>query len=186
VRRRVAFVSVLSGAVFAIVPVSAELPAFALPAYGWFLSVTVVFVISDLDHRRIPNRITYPAIVGGVGLLGLTELVAPNSGSVVRGLVAGAVAFGVFLLLGILARGGLGMGDVKLMALVGLFLGYRGWDVLLLGVVFGALAGGFPAIVLLLTRRAGRKDELPYGPPLILGAWVALAAGERFLTWYLG
>ncbi len=179
-------VSAALGVVLAAVPALGGVAPASLPAYWWFLAATMVFVITDLDHRRIPNRITYPAVVGGVVLLGVAVMVDPGSGSWPRGLVAGLVTFGTFFLLGVAARGGLGMGDVKLMGLVGLFLGFRGWDVLFLGVVFGALAGGIPALVLLLTRRAGRRDELAYGPPLILGAWTALAVGERFLVWYLG
>ncbi len=183
---RVAVTSLLTGIVVAGVPFAADLPLAALPAYVWFLLLTAALVLTDLDHRRIPNRLTYPGSAVGAVLLVGARIFGPSSGSLLRAAAGAAVTFGVFLLVGIVARGGLGMGDVKLMGVVGMYLGYLGWDLVVVAVAFGALVGGIPAIVLLATRRAGRKDELAYGPALILGAWAALAVGRRFLAWYLG
>ena len=167
------------------IPLLGGLSLAVLPAYAWFLGLTVALVLTDLDHRRIPNRLSYPGAAVGAVLLVLARVLAPSSGSLLRAGAAAAVTFGGFLLVGIAARGGLGLGDVKLMGLVGMYLGYLGWDLVIVAVAFGALFGGVPAIVLLVARRVGRKDELAYGPALILGAWAALAVGRQFLTWYL-
>ena len=70
---------------------------------------------------------------------------------------------------------GLGFGDVKLLGLLGLVLGWFGWGVLLAGVFLGLLTGGLVSLVLLVTRRAGWRTALPFGPPLLVGAVLALA-----------
>ncbi len=82
-----------------------------------------------------------------------------------------AVAGGIFLLLAILGRDALGLGDVKLAAAIGALAGF---PVALVGLFVGIMAGGVAALFLLLTRRAGRKDTMAYGPYLALGAWLVL------------
>jgi leader peptidase (prepilin peptidase)/N-methyltransferase len=72
---------------------------------------------------------------------------------------------------------GLGLGDVKLLGLLGLVLGWAGWGVLLAGVFLGLVAGAVVSMFLLVTRRAGWRTALPFGPPLLAGAVLALALG---------
>lgn len=98
-----------------------------------------------------------------------------------RALVAAIGYFAVLLLVAIVTRGGFGMGDVKLAVLLGLFMGFWGWPVLAAGLFYTGLIGGIPALVLIATRRAGRGDELPYGPAMILGSWAALVFGGGLL-----
>jgi len=78
------------------------------------------------------------------------------------------------------------MGDVKLAFLLGVFAAYRSWGSLVVAVFGGFVLGGLAAIVLLVARRAGRRDLIPFGPALVVGAWVAIAAGEPIVSWYLG
>ena len=77
----------------------------------------------------------------------------------------------------------MGGGDMKLGAMLGAFLG---WKLALVGILVAVLAGGVLAIVVLLTRRKGRKDAIPFGPFLALGGVVSLFWGEALLAWYLG
>jgi prepilin signal peptidase PulO-like enzyme (type II secretory pathway) len=92
-------------------------------------------------------------------------------GNLVNALLGGAVGFGVFLLLAIVGRGALGMGDVKLAGVIGLMTGYP--DVLW-ALIIGALVGAGAAIVLLISRKATRKTAIAYAPYLAFGAFVVL------------
>lgn len=160
--------------------------SWVLVAYLWFGGVTVALFLTDLDHKRIPNRILYPATVVAVVLLAAGAVLDGESASLWRALAAGAVYFGILLAIAILARGGFGMGDVKLAFLLGMFTGYASWDALGVGVVGGFVIGGLISVVLLILRRAGRKDAIPFGPAMILGAYVAIVWGDAIGEWYLG
>jgi leader peptidase (prepilin peptidase)/N-methyltransferase len=101
---------------------------------------------------------------------------------VLAAVAAGAAA----LLLALVApSGGLGLGDVKLLAVLGLFLGWLGWGVLVLGVAFGFVLGALVAVGMLASRRAGLRDHLAFGPWLIAGALVAVVAAPGLLDAYL-
>ena len=127
----------------------------------------------DLLTRRIPNLVVLPAAVAAIVLR-----VAFDRGALLECLLAGAIAFAVFLVFALLVRGGLGMGDVKLAGLIGLLLGSDALYALMLGVIVGGLAAAA-----LLAARRGRKSTYAYGPYLALGAslLVLLAAVPRLL-----
>ncbi len=160
--------------------------SWVLPAYLLFGATTMVLVLTDLDHKRIPNRILYPATATAVVLLTAGAAADGTLPDVPRALAGGGIYFGLLLLVALLARGGFGMGDVKLAFLLGTFLAFRSWETLWAGVFLAFLIGGGVSLLLLITRRKGRKDAIPFGPPLILGAWVALAWGDALVSWYLG
>ena len=96
-------------------------------------------------------------------------------GPLLRGLAAAAATFTVAALAAALVPEGLGFGDVKLLGLLGLLLGWAGWGVLLAGIFLGLLTGALVSIALLATRRAGWRTAIPFGPPLLTGAALALA-----------
>lgn len=160
--------------------------SWVLPAYLWFAALTLVLSVVDIDHKRLPNRILYPGTVVGVLLLGAGAAAEGDLTSFYRGLFGGAAYFGLLLLVALLARGGFGMGDVKLVFVLGVFSAFRSWEAL--GVaVFGAFVlGGFASILLLLLTKANRKDAIPFGPWLVLGSWIAVAFGDPIGDWYLG
>jgi len=95
--------------------------------------------------------------------------------ALLRAVIAAAAAFGLAALLAATIPEGLGFGDVKLLALLGLVLGWIGWGVLLAGVFLGLLTGALVSLVLLATRRAALRTPVPFGPPLLTGAVIALA-----------
>ena len=158
----------------------------ALPAFWWFAAVGIVLVLTDLDHRRIPNRILLPAIAVGTALLGLAAVVEGDLYAFRRAVAGGAGYFGFLLIIALVSRGGFGFGDVKLAFLLGEFLAFVSWRVLLVGVFAAFVLGGVVAFGLLVGRRVGRKDAIPFGPALIGGAFLAVSAGERIADWYTG
>ena len=146
----------------------------AAAGFAWAAAAAVVLAVVDLVSHRLPDRVTYPALaVSAVALLA-DAAVLGSWPALVRGVLAGAAAFAVAALLAALVPAGLGFGDVKLLALLGLLLGWVGWGVLLAGVFLGLLAGAVVSGVLLATRRAGWRTAIPFGPPLLAGAVLAL------------
>lgn len=121
----------------------------------------------DFQVRRLPNPLVLTLLGWAV-----VQSFWLGSPTLVMAAVGMAVAGGIFLLLAILGRGALGLGDVKLAAAIGALAGY---PVALVSLFVGIMAGGVAALFLLLTRRAGRKDTMAYGPYLALGAWLVLA-----------
>lgn len=160
--------------------------SWVLPAYLWFAAVTFVLILTDLDHKRIPNAILYPGTIVAVALLGIGGAVEGDLPAVWRGLAGGAGYFALLLVVALVARGGFGFGDVKLAFLLGIFTAHRSWEALGVGVFAAFVIGGLVSIALLIAGRAGRKDAIPFGPSLVAGAYVAIAWGDAIADWYLG
>ena len=147
------------------------------------LSVTLVLVLVpaaliDLEHRIIPNRLT---AAGALLALGLGIALDP-SGEPGR-LIAGAAAGGFLLAAALAYPGGMGMGDVKLAGVMGLFLGAAVAPALLIALLAGVLLG--VAILARKGARAGRKTAVPFGPFLALGGVAAIFAGEPIVHLYV-
>jgi leader peptidase (prepilin peptidase)/N-methyltransferase len=138
----------------------------------------VPMALVDLDNRIIPNALTGPAAVAAVAL----GLVLDPGGEVER-LAAGALAGGFFLAAALARPGGMGMGDVKLAGVLGLFLGAPVAVALLVALVAGVLASA--VIVARKGVAAGRRTAVPFGPFLALGGVAAVLAGQPLLHWYL-
>jgi len=144
------------------------------------LLVTGLIVITgiDLDHQLIPDVISLPGIA--VGLVASAATGRPGWLDSLIGILLGG---GIFLLIIVASRGGMGGGDMKMGAMLGAFLG---WQMALVAILVAILAGGVLAIGVLALRRKGRKDALPFGPFLAFGGLVSLFRGEALLAWYLG
>jgi leader peptidase (prepilin peptidase)/N-methyltransferase len=145
-----------------------------LPAFLFLAGVGVLLAVVDLRHRLLPNRIVLPAIAVGAALLGAAALGEGSRGALLGALLGAVVLFAAFLVLALVAPGGLGMGDVKLAGLLGLYLGWLGWDVLVLGAAAGFVVQAVLALVLLAARRIKLTGELPFGPAMLLGAALAI------------
>ncbi len=156
-----------------------------LPAYLWFVGVTIVLVLTDFDHKRIPNRILYPGIVVGAVLLAIGAGVEGEWSALGRGGLGAVACFVGYLLLALLVPGAFGMGDVKLGILLGLFAGYQGWASVVSGAFLSQLIGGVVALALLATRKASRRSKIPFGPWLVVGYWLGIAYGATIIDWYL-
>lgn len=147
-------------------------------AAALFAVVMVVVIFIDLDHQIIPNALTYPALPVG---LALALLGGPRTFLVHLAAALGAGL--LFLLIAVVSRGGMGGGDVKLAAVMGAFLG---WPDVAAALFLSFMAGGVVGLGLLLTRRRGRKDPVPFGPFMAAGGLAALFWGNALIQWYLG
>jgi leader peptidase (prepilin peptidase)/N-methyltransferase len=151
-------------------------------AAGIALSLALILIVVpaaliDLEHRIIPNRLT---LLGAILALVLGTLLDP-SGEPER-LIAGAAAAGFLLLAALAYPGGMGMGDVKLAGVMGLFLGRAVAPAILIALLAGVLYGA-----LVIARKGaheGRKTAVPFGPFLALGAAVAVYAGQPLIDLY--
>jgi leader peptidase (prepilin peptidase)/N-methyltransferase len=149
-------------------------PRPAAAAYGWAAGAAVVLAGVDLAAHRLPDRVTAPTAAGAALALLVDAAALGSWPALVRAVLAAAVTAAVALPAALPASG-IGLGDVKLLALLGLLLGWAGWGVLLAGVFLGLLAGAAGSVLLVLAGRAGWRTAVPFGPPLLAGAVLALA-----------
>jgi leader peptidase (prepilin peptidase)/N-methyltransferase len=142
------------------------------------IALLVPVALIDLDHRIIPNRLT---ALGALAALAIGLATDPSG--VPEQLIAGAAAGGLLLAAALARPGGMGMGDVKLAGMLGLFLGREAAVALLVALLAGTLVG----IVVMARKGAaeGRRTAIPFGPFLALGGAVALFAGPAIVDWYL-
>jgi len=142
------------------------------------LPALVAMTAIDLQHQMIPDAITLPGIP-----VGLLINVATARTSWVDSVIGILVGGGLFLVIILASRGGMGGGDLKLGAMLGAFLG---WRALLVALFIAIVLGGVIGAVLLATGRRGRKDPIPFGPFLAVGGAMALFWGEQVFGWWMG
>jgi leader peptidase (prepilin peptidase)/N-methyltransferase len=142
------------------------------------VGILVPIALIDLDHQIIPNKITAPAAILAVAI-GL----ALDPSGVPEQLIAGAGAAAFLLVFVFAYPRGMGMGDVKLAGVLGLFLGREVGVAIFVAVVAGTLVGA--AVMARLGVQRGRKTRVPFGPFLALGGIVALLVGPPIVHWYL-
>lgn len=158
-------------------------PVYLIVVLSLFAAVMVAVAAIDLELKIIPNRITYPAFPVFAAAIALGWAIGEQIDPVRAPI--GALAYGgTFLVIAFISPRGLGMGDVKLTALIGLVLGALGLRYV--GVAAGSaiLLGGLGGLLALLAGR-GRKSAIPFGPFLAAGALVATLWGDRIASWYL-
>ena len=142
-----------------------------------FCAVLVVVTVTDLEFRVIPNKVLAAAAVAALAIAAVSD---PSS--IPERLASAAAAGGILFLVALAYPRGLGMGDVKLVAVMGLFLGSAVAPAVLIGFAAGAVVG-----VALIARHgaAARKQAVPFGPFLALGGIVGLWAGDAIVHWYV-
>jgi leader peptidase (prepilin peptidase) / N-methyltransferase len=159
--------------------------------YGWtpllamrllFATAMIVLFVIDLQHQILPNVITLPGIV--VGFVASLFLPPGWLSSLIGILAGGGILFAISEAY-YWTRGheGLGMGDVKMLAMIGAFLG---WPLMLLTLILASFSGSIVGVALLASGRGSMKLALPFGTFLAVGALVAAVAGDPILDWYLG
>jgi leader peptidase (prepilin peptidase)/N-methyltransferase len=174
---RYPIVELVTGLLFALAGWHFGLGADLLAAVS-LLATLVAITAIDLDRQLIPDVLSLPGIAAGL----LLSTVSGRPGWL-DSLLGTLLGGGIFFLIIVASRGGLGGGDMKLGAMLGAFLG---WKLVLVAILLAVLAGGAVAIMLLAMRRRGRKDAVPFGPFLALGGAVSLFWGRPLLDWYLG
>ena len=174
---RYPLVELVTGALYALVVVAKDQPVDI--ALGLLLVTALVpITLIDLELRLIPNRITLPAAVAA-----LIAAVVFDVDFVPEQLIAGAAAGGFFLLAALAYPRGMGMGDVKLAGMLGLYLGRAVAPAIFVALIAGVLAGA--AIVARIGAREGRRTAVPFGPFLALGGLVGLLFGDALMDAYL-
>jgi leader peptidase (prepilin peptidase)/N-methyltransferase len=136
-----------------------------------------VLAVIDLNHKLILNVIVYPA--AAIALI--IGFFLPEF-DIYKGILGGAIGFAILMIPALVSRRGMGWGDVKMAGLIGLMTGYPRVFVGLLG---GIILGGVSAVILIILKKKTRKDTIPFGPFLALGAFWALVYGQEILDWYL-
>jgi leader peptidase (prepilin peptidase)/N-methyltransferase len=155
--------------------------ALLVPRLAFACAMVVLFAI-DLEHQLLPNVITLPGIVVGL----IASAVLPPG--IVDALIGVLIGGGVLWLIGeayfrYSGHEGMGGGDVKMLAMIGAFLG---WKLVLVTLVLSSIAGSAIGLLVIAIRKGGMKYALPYGTFLALGALVASLAGESIVNWYVG
>jgi leader peptidase (prepilin peptidase)/N-methyltransferase len=164
---------------------------FAITAFWGCVFLVIIFI--DWEQQLILNKVTYPAAVVALIILGINSLL-PEPGilrnlsfllepGILSGIIGGAVGFAFFLIVFLINPRGMGMGDIKLAGLIGLVTGF---PLAIIALLIGIFTGGLVAIVLLSLKIKGRKDVIPYGAFLGLGPIVVLLWGNEIYNWYLG
>ena len=156
---------------------------------GWLLAsrlalttALIVLFMIDLEHQILPNVITLPGLLVGLAF----SVVAPPGvrDAVLGALIGGGMLYGIAMAYYLLRKQeGMGMGDVKMLAMIGAFLG---WRAVLVTLVLSSFAGALIGVALMVGQRGSMRYALPFGTFLSVGAGVAMLAGDRLLAWYLG
>jgi leader peptidase (prepilin peptidase)/N-methyltransferase len=149
-----------------------------------FCSALIVITFIDLDFQIIPDRITLPGILIGL-ITGSFLMPDPFMRYSLLGIKASIIGLlaggGLFYAIAVLSRGGMGGGDIKMMAMVGSLMG---WKSVLLTTFLGSLSGAVLGIFLMIAKGKGRKTKIPFGPFLALGTLITLFYGQEILYWY--
>ena len=154
-------------------------PILVLAAACWLAACAVPLACTDIAVQRLPDPLTGAAYAGTAVLLLAAAAVGGHWSALVRALLGGLALAGFYLLLMVISPSGMSLGDVKLAASLGTLLAWFSWRLLLAGGFAGFLLGGVFAAALLVSRRAGRKHPIPFGPFMIAGAVLAVVAWPR-------
>jgi leader peptidase (prepilin peptidase)/N-methyltransferase len=178
---RYLMVEALTGVMLSVLVWRFDLSVWLIP-YGIFAAALIVISFIDLDHQIIPDVISLPGIA--VGLLFAAVGCGPPLLASVLGVLLGggslwAVAIGYHAFTG---REGMGGGDIKMLAMIGAFLGWRG---VLVTLLVGSFTGALVGVTLMVARGADSRIPIPFGPFLALGGVCALFCGDALVQWYL-
>ena len=188
IARRYPIVEAATGVLFGAAAWSTGV-SWVLPALLYLVAIGVALALIDLDVHRLPDAIVLPSYPVVLALLALASWNPGGSSSLwdalLRALIGAAAMFAVYVVVVLVYPAGMGFGDVKLAGVLGLYLGWFGWGALAVGFFAPFLLGGLYAVALLVARRVGRTSGIPFGPWMILGAWVGIVAGEPVGRWYL-
>jgi prepilin signal peptidase PulO-like enzyme (type II secretory pathway) len=184
VPRRLFWVELATALIFALLSWHYGLsPALGIMAFYACLFI-VIFVI-DLEQGLILNKVVYPGMVVAflLALYPWPWLTQSIGMRVAYAALGGGIGFALFLLIALVSRGGMGWGDVKLAALIGLATGF---PLVFLAIIMGAILGGIVAVALVIAKRRKRRETIPFGPFLALATMITLLWGNNILSWYLG
>jgi len=181
--RKLLWVELATAVIFALLYWHYGLSA-QLGVLAFYACLFIVIFVIDLEHSLILNKVVYPGMIVAL-LLSLYPWPWFSESIGIRvayAALGGAIGFGIFLVIALVSRGGMGWGDVKLAALIGLATGF---PLVFLAIIMAAILGGIVAVALLIAKRRGRREMIPFGPFLAVAAMVTLLWGSNILSWYL-
>lgn len=138
-------------------------------------AVGLWLIVIDARTHRLPNRIVLPTLGALIVLVIVEALVTADAERMLRALLGGLLLGAFYAVMHLASRQGMGGGDVKLAAVIGLVLAWHGWWTLLLGAAAAFLLGALFALVLMLLRKANGSTRIAFGPWMILGAALAIS-----------
>jgi leader peptidase (prepilin peptidase)/N-methyltransferase len=185
---RYPFVELGMGISFAVVawkfwPASSS-EYFLLFAFLYLAGMSVALALIDLDTQTLPNLIVLPSYFVGVVLLSSAGIANHDYGALLRAGVGMTGLLLVYFGMAMAYPGGMGLGDVKLAGVIGLFLGYLGWGALFTGAFAAFVLGGSFGLLLVIAGKAERKSGIPFGPWMLLGAWVGVLFSQPIVQSY--
>ncbi|QNE47969.1 prepilin peptidase [Glaciihabitans sp. INWT7] len=154
-------------------------------AFLYLAAITIALALIDLDVHKLPNVIVIPAYAVGAALFGAASFLSGDFGPLIGSGIAMAGLFLFYLVMALVYPGGMGLGDVKLAGVLGIYLGWAGWGAVAVGAFSAFLLAGVFSIILLATKRAGRKSGIPFGPWMFAGAWLGIVVGNAVFASYL-
>jgi leader peptidase (prepilin peptidase)/N-methyltransferase len=184
---RYPLIEAITGVLFAVVTVrilDLDL-APALPAYLYFAAIAVALTMIDVDHKRLPDEIVLPSYAVLAVLLTVAAGIEGDWWTLARAAIGGASLYALYFAMAYAYPAGMGFGDVKLSGLLGAVLGYLSWTTLIVGAFGAFVLGGLGGVLLMASGRGHRKTELPFGPYMIAGAFVAIFVAHPLGRAYL-
>lgn len=150
----------------------------SLPAFLYLAAVGVALTMIDLDVQRLPDVLTLPSYVVGLGLLGAAAGFSNDGHDYVRAVIGMAILFTFYGVVWFVYPRGMGLGDVKLAGVIGLYLAFLGWGQLVVGAFAAFLVGAVVSVALVAFKAAGRKSRVPFGPFMLLGVLIGMFIGH--------
>ena len=166
-------------------PREAVAGALALVAYLYLAAISVALALIDLDVHKLPNAIVLPSYVVALVLFGAASVISGDFTPLLRAVVAMTASAIIYFLMVLVYPGGMGMGDVKLAGVLGIYLGWVGWGPVFVGALAAFVLGGVFGIILMLVGRATRKTGIPFGPWMLVGAGLGIVFGSTAFEGYL-
>jgi len=161
--------------------------SWVLPAFLVLTAGLIALSAIDLESMILPIRIVYPVLYATLALLALASLLEHDWGAYVRGIEGGLAALVFFYVVHFIYPSGMGVGDIRLSAVLGLNLGWLGWGYVFGGLFTGFLYGALVGIGMMIVLGArARKMHIPFGPFLAAGTITFILVGEQILDWYHG
>lgn len=149
-----------------------------LPAFLYLAAVGVALAMIDIDLQRLPDALTLPSYPVGLALLGIAAGVDDKPRAYVHGLIGMAALFLFYGIVWFIYPAGMGLGDVKLSGVVGLYLGWLGWGQLFVGAFAAFVVGSVVSIAIVLAQGGNRKTRVPFGPFMLIGLLIGIYAGH--------
>jgi leader peptidase (prepilin peptidase)/N-methyltransferase len=156
-----------------------------LAAFLYLAAISVALGLIDIDTHKLPNVIVLPAYIVGLVLLAAASILSGQYEPLIRAVIGMAALGLAYFAMAFAYPKGMGLGDVKLAGVLGLYLGWMGWGALAVGAFAAFLLGGLFALGLIISRRATRKSGIPFGPWMLAGAFIGIAIGEQIFVGYL-